>query len=339
MAQTDDKLQLTDRQRAILQAVIEEYVQTAVPVGSSSISDRPDIHASPATVRHEMSRLEELGILLQPHTSAGRVPTDLGYRYYVNNVLSQYRSDKSQFAQQIREPGVEATCRLLGELTRYTALAMIPGSNEYRLQHIELAPVSDDQLLIVLVTNDSQVLHSLTTVTDRPDAARLRQLNDLLNQEFTNWLLTDITEESLSTAMVKLPHANAAFYRSAPDLLNRSMKQNQTSGRMHLEGTTHLFEQQDFADMPRLRALMEVLNEESVFESLFSRIQPGEIQVSIGTENPHVGLEECSIVFTSYSINDGAGIGHVGILGPKRMPYQRVINTMSAVVHNVEKKK
>ncbi|MEI6521157.1 MAG: heat-inducible transcriptional repressor HrcA [bacterium] len=339
MALNDDKLQLTDRQRAILQAVIEEYVQTAVPVGSSSIADRPDIHASSATVRHEMSLLEELGILLQPHTSAGRVPTDLGYRYYVNNILSQYRTDKSQLNQQMREPGVEATCRLLGELTRYTALAMIPGAQEYRLQHIELAPVSDDQLLIVLVTSDRQVLHSLTTVTDRPDPARLRQLNDLLNQEFMNKLLVEITEEALTNAMLKLPNVNAAFYRSAPDLLTRSMKQNQPTGRMHLEGTTHLFEQQDFADMPRLRALMEVLNEESVFETLFNRIQPGEIQVSIGTENPHIGLEECSIVFTSYSINDGDGIGRVGILGPKRMPYQRVINTINTVVHKVEIKK
>jgi heat-inducible transcriptional repressor len=337
MAISDDKLQLTDRQRAILQAVIEEYVQTAVPVGSSSIADRPDINASPATIRHEMSRLEELGILLQPHTSAGRVPTDLGYRYYVNNILSQYRTGYSSHTQH--EPGVEATCRLLGELTRYTALAMIPGAQEYRLQHIELAPVGDDQLLIVLVTSDRQVLHSLTNVTDRPDAARLRQLNDLLNQEFMNKLLVEITEETLAAAMVKLPHANDAFYRKAPDILNRSMKQNQSAGRVHLEGTTHLFEQQDFADMPRLRALMEALNEESVFESLFSRIQPGEIQVSIGAENQHSGLEECSIVFTSYSINDGAGIGRVGILGPKRMPYLRVINTINAVVHNVEIKK
>ena len=95
MALNVDILQLSDRQRAILQCVIEEYVQTGVPVGSSSIADRPDIHASSATVRHEMSRLEEIGILLQPHTSAGRVPTDLGYRYYVNNILSQYRTDKS----------------------------------------------------------------------------------------------------------------------------------------------------------------------------------------------------------------------------------------------------
>ncbi len=339
MAQLDDKLQLTDRQRAILQAVIEEYVQTAVPVGSSSIADRPDIHASSATIRHEMSHLEELGILLQPHTSAGRVPTDLGYRYYVNNILSQYHAEKAQLSQQMREPGVEATCRLLGELTRYTTLAMIPGAQEYRLKHIELAPVGDGQLLIVLVTNDSQVLHSLTNVTDRPDPARLRQLNDLLNQEFANQLLVDITEEALSTAIVKLPNANAAFYRTAPDLLTRSMKQSNPVGRMHLEGTTHLFEQQDFTDMPRLRALMEVLNEESVFESLFNRIQPGEIQVSIGTENPHSGLEECSIVFTSYSLNGGASTGRVGILGPKRMPYQRVINTISAVVHNVEIKK
>ena len=317
----EDTIILSERQLAILQAVIEEYVETAQPVGSSSIADRPEISASSATVRHELARLEEMGLLLQPHTSAGRVPTDLGYRYYVNLILSRYRGEMNAPASlpPLRDPGVEATCRLLGELTRFTTLALMPGWQEHRLQHIELAPVGDDQLLIMLVTGDRQVLHSLTTVQDRPNHARLRQLNDLLNQEFGGRLLAELTEEALTNTVNRLPHMPTPFYRQAPELLRRGLEREGGAARIHVEGAAHLFEQRDFADMPKLRALMGALQEEAIFERLFARTSAGEVQVSIGAENPHAGLEDCAIVFTSYQISEYT-TGHIGVLGPNACP-------------------
>lgn len=327
---------LTERQAAILQALVEEYIATAQPVSSSSLAELPGIRTSSATVRNELARLEELGLLFQPHTSAGRIPTDLGYRYYVNHVVNQVQPEHA-LSVIPRDPGIEATCRLLGELTRYTALALVPGWQEHRLQHIELAPVGADQLLVMLVTDDHQVLHSLSTVTERPDPARLRQLNDLLNTEFAGKALSALTDDALTRAVSKLPHVPDALYRHAPELVRRGLEQERATPRLFMEGTTHIFEQQEFTDIPKLRALMAALQEESVFERLFSSTRPGEVKVSIGAENPHPGLEDCAVVFTSYHITEHA-TGRVGILGPKRMKYRQVIGTMSAVVSNLDKR-
>jgi heat-inducible transcriptional repressor len=324
---------------AILEALIEEYITTAQPVSSSAIADYPGILTSSATVRNELARLEEIGLLLQPHTSAGRIPTDLGYRVYVNNLMTQYRSHR-QFAgqrQQFHDPAVEATVRMLGELTRYTALALVPGWQEQRLQHIELAPVGEDQLLVMLVTDNRQVLHSLGTAAERPAPARLRQLNDLLNKEFAGKPLSELTEDALAGAVAKLPHAPTDFYRSTPGLVRRGLERDPGATRILVEGTARLFEQQDFAETPKLRALMEALHEESVFEQLFSRTQVEEIQVSIGAENPHPGLQDCAIVFTSFKITEGS-TGKVGVLGPKRMHYRQVISAIDTVVNNLERR-
>lgn len=333
----DHTLVLTERQEAILQALIEDYIATAQPVSSSILAERPEIRTSSATVRNEMARLEELGLLYQPHTSAGRIPTDLGYRYYVDHIVKPGQLPEQNLHVIPRDPGIEATCRLLGDLTRYTTLALVPGWQEHRLQHIELATVGHDQLLVMLVTDDQQVLHSLSTIPELPNPARLRQLNDLLNSEFKGKCLSELTDDALARAMEKLPHAPNDLARHAPELVRRGLSQERATPRIHLEGTTHIFEQQEFADLPKLRALMEALHEESVFERLFTSTRAGEIKVSIGAENPHPGLEDCALVFTSYHITEHA-TGRVGILGPKRMKYRQVIGTMTAVVNNLDKR-
>jgi len=338
--QHEDMITLSERQTAILRAVVEEYISTAQPISSASIADRQDIHTSSATVRNEMARLEEFGLLMQPYISAGRIPTDHAYRYYVNHLLSEmqrYPSDPPSPPSHMRDVGVEATCKLLGELTKYTALALVSGWSEHRLQHVEIAPVGDDQLLVLLVTDNHQVLHSLTTVAERPLPARIRQLNDLLNQEFAGKPLAELTEDALQHAMTKLPHAAGDWLDFTPELVRRGLEQAHADTHMHVEGATYIFEQQDFTNVPRLRALMEALQEESVFSQLFSRAIPGEVTLSIGTENPHPGLEDCAVVFTSYYITEHT-TGRVGVLGPKRMHYRSIISTVDSVVKNLDKR-
>ncbi|HOF89419.1 MAG TPA: heat-inducible transcriptional repressor HrcA [Armatimonadota bacterium] len=319
---------------AILQAVVETYIATAEPVSSSAIAGRPEIAASSATVRNEMAYLEEAGLLYQPHTSAGRVPSDLGYRCYVDHVLAAPAAEDAPALPDELDPGVEATCRLLGDLTRYTALALIPGLQEHRLQHIELAVVGSDQLLVMLVTDNRQVLHSLSTVTDRPAAPQLRQLNDALNEAFAGTRLSELTYEAIYQVVLHVPFLTRRFTRQAPELVRRGLEQDPSVSRLYLEGSALIFEQQDFSEMPKLRMLLSALHEEAVFESLFARSAPGEIQVSIGAENPHPGLDNCAIVYTSYQISANA-TGHVGVIGPRRMRYRKVLTAMNAVVRNL----
>lgn len=339
MNRTEDTLLLTERQNIILRAVIEEYIATAQPVSSSLIAELANIYASSATIRNEMGRLEDMGLLLQPHTSAGRIPTDLGYRYYVNHLLTEYHLQRRQQTapQPPRDSGIESTCRLLGQLTKYTTLALVSGWQEYRLQQIELAPVGDDQLLVVIVTDNHQVLHSLTTVPDRPMPAQLRRLNDLLNEEFDGKALSELTEEALRHAVTKLPHSSSSFFDYAPDYVRRGLAETHPEAKMYVEGATYIFEQEDFAEVPKLRALMEALQEESVFEQLFMRSISGEISLSIGTENPHPGLGDCALVFTSYQLSENI-TGSVGVLGPKRMPYRNIISIVDAVVNNLDQR-
>jgi heat-inducible transcriptional repressor len=334
MSRSDTALHMTERQMAILQAVVEMYIATAEPVSSSAIAGRAEIAASSATVRNEMAYLEEVGLLYQPHTSAGRVPSDLGYRYYVAHILIEPGHDEMPALPPELDPGVEATCRLLGDLTHYTALALIPGLQEHRLQHIELAPVGDDQLLVMLVTDNRQVLHSLSTVLDRPGAPQLRQLNDVLNEAFAGKPLAALTHEAIYQAVMRLPFLARRFTEQAPVLVRRGLEQDASASRLYVDGTAHIFEQQDFAEMPKLRALMTALHEEAVFEQLFARTTTGAIQVSIGAENPHPGLDNCAIVFTSYQITANA-TGHVGVIGPRRMHYRKVLTTMNAIVRNL----
>ena len=237
----------------------------------------------------------------------------------------------------MRDAGVEATCKLLGELTKYTALALVSGWQEHRLQHVEIAPVGDDQLLVLLVTDNHQVLHSLTSVAERPQPARLRQLNDLLNSEFAGKPLAELTEDALQLAVTKLPHASGDWLDFAPELVRRGLAKSPADAHVHVEGATYIFEQQDLTNLPRLRALMEALQEESVFAQLFERAVPGEVMLSIGTENPHPGLEDCAVVFTSYYLSEHT-TGRVGVLGPKRMHYRNVIATVNSVVKNLDKR-
>jgi heat-inducible transcriptional repressor len=332
MNRSDNTLHISERQMAVLQAVVEQYIASAEPVSSSAIAARPEIAASSATVRNDMAYLEDVGLLYQPHTSAGRVPSDLGYRFYVDYILSASPEEALNLPPEL-DPGVEATCRLLGDLTHYTALALIPGLQEHRLQHIELAPVGDDQLLVMIVTDNRQVLHSLSTVFDRPSAGQLRQLNDILNETFAGRRLSELTHEAIYQTVTRLPFLARRFTQQAPELVRRGLQQEHAA-RLFVEGTAHIFEQQDFSEMPKLRALMTALHEEAVFEQLFARITPGAVQVSIGAENPHPGLDNCAIVFTSYQITANA-TGHVGVIGPRRMHYRKVLGTINAVVRNL----
>lgn len=336
MGQFDDTLTLTRRQQAILKAAVEAFIADPQPVSSAALATHPDIRSSSATVRNEMAFLEEAGLLFQPHTSAGRIPTDRAYRCYVDAVIGDYQRRRRAPAPipPQRDPGLLATCKLLGDLTRYAALAVVPGWQEHRLRHIELAPVGDDQLLVMLVTMDREVMHSLTTVSHRPGAARLRQLNNLLNTEFRGRLLSELSQEALARVVAALPHMADDFISHTPELVRRGLERDAAAPRVHVEGTAHLFEQLGSLDMPKLRALMAALHEESVFEQLFSRTKPGEIQVSIGAENPHPGLEECAIVFTAYRVAEGGTAG-LGIVGPKRMAYRKIMRTIDAVVDNL----
>ena len=330
---------LTDRQKLILQATIEEFIATVAPVSSSHITEKYDIAASSATVRNEMAALEEYGLLCQPHTSAGRIPTDEGYRFYSNQLLDTYLDKMSKIPKtpKVDSSDIKQVTKLLGELTHYAAFSVVTEQGPKILEHIELSNIGRNQILVVIITKDGDVLHSLSKVPFTLDHTKLKKISNLLNETFFNRVISSITSEEISFILHKMPSLTDKFIAEAPFLLASGFNSSETDKpKVYMEGTHNLFEQTDFSDINGLKHLMQALNEDSIFDSFFEKSNIGSITFSIGGDNSHMGLSNCAIVFTSYKISNNA-VGNVGVLGPKRMEYKKVINHLAGFLNEMEK--
>jgi len=328
---------LTGRQKLILQAAIEEFIATGIPVSSAHITEKYDVSASSATVRNEMSLLEEYGLLCQPHTSAGRVPTDEGYKYYSNQLLDIYLDKISKIpVRQVDSSDIKQITKLLGELTHYAAFSVITEKGPKILEHIELSNIGSHQILVVIITTDGDVLHSLSKVSFTLDSAKLKKIGNLLNEVFQNRVINSVTGEEISLALMKIPSLTDKFISEAPALFASGFNNNEADKpKVYMEGTQNLFQQTDFSDVTSLKHLMQALNEDSIFNSFFEKSNVGSITFSIGGDNSHTALSNCAIVFTSYNVSNNA-IGNVGVLGPKRMEYKKVINHFANFLNNLD---
>jgi len=335
----DSPIILTERQQLILQAAIEEFIATGAPVSSSNITEKYMISASSATVRNEMSRLEECGLLCQPHTSAGRIPTDEGYKYYSNQLLNTYLKKMSKIPQpKVDSSDIRQVTKLLGDLTHYAAFSVVTEKGPKILEHIELSNVGKNQILVVIITTDGDVMHSLSKVSFSLDHTKLKQISNLLNETFYNRIISNITSDEIATALRTLPALGEKFFLEAPTLLASGLTNEDAKPKVYMEGTQNLFQQTDFDDVTSLKHIMQALNEDTIFDSFFKEASVGSITFSIGGENEHKGLSNCAIVFTSYNISENA-IGNVGVLGPKRMEYKKVINHFASFLNNLDNNK
>jgi heat-inducible transcriptional repressor len=326
---------LTERQQLILHAIIDDYVKSAEPVGSRTISKRTDVTFSPATIRNDMADLEELGYLTQPHTSAGRIPSNKGYRFYVDNLMEpdklsgdDYKNIKMIFAEQFVEfeQLIQQTASVLSELTNYTTIALGPDVFNTTLKHIQLVPLTKNSAVAIIVTSTGQVENKKMNIPDSVSISEMEKLVNILNHKLVGVPVYQLRGRLYSEIAVELKK-HFEQYQEALSIVKQAFS-SEKEDRIFLGGTTNIFAQPEFRDMDRVRGLFELLEQHDRIHGFLAKENTGSgVQVRIGQENFDEALSHCSIITASYSFG-GQPVGKLSILGPTRMEYRKVIGLL-----------
>lgn len=324
---------LTERQRLILSAIVDDYIRSAEPVGSRSISKRGDVGFSPATIRNEMSDLEEMGYLEQPHTSAGRIPSHKGYRYYVDHLLRLGRITEHEldimklfFAEKIHEIElvIQHVAMILSNLTNYTSIVLGPEMFSTTLRHLQLIPLNDQTAVAIIVTNTGHVENKTVTIPEGIPVSELEKVVSILNAKLSGVPLLQLKSKlynEIGTELSKYVSRYEELIHLIEDVLS-----NDEENRIFLSGTTNMLTQPEFKDVEKVKTILDLLDETQTLVKMFSTAPSG-IQVRIGTENHMEAINNCSLITATYSIA-GHSLGTIGILGPTRMEYAKVISLL-----------
>jgi len=330
---------LDERKRLILQAVVEDYINTGEPVGSRTVARKYDLAISAATIRNEMADLEELGFLEQPHTSAGRQPSDLGYRFYVDFLMERPQLSEAE-VWRIREiysrctRGLETlinvTTQVLAEVTDYLALVLAPNFHHTAIRTIQVVPVGPGQAVLLVVTETGCVESRVLQFQPDVDAVELRRISQLLNDN-----LRGLTLGQISAAILRILASEMSGYRELVDQIMDLLEQTLNPDgqtRVFLAGTTNIMGQPEFRDVDRLRVLLSALEQR---ETVHSLLEGGggegtDVFILIGGENRNPVVRDCSLVVAPYRLG-GAEAGRVGLLGPRRMEYGRAVSVTEFV--------
>lgn len=328
---------MDERKKRVLHAIVKDYVATAEPVGSRTISKKYGLGVSSATIRNEMSDLEDLGYIEQPHTSAGRIPSDKGYRYYVDCIMEkeqltpqEVNQVKQLFTPKITEMEqiVQATCRLLSQLTNYTAIILVPKKGEGRLERIQLIPITLHRVMVVVVSNTGFINHRVLDLPNPIEPEKLQEISSFLQQK-----LIGLNMEEVNFTLIQEITRQFSTQADYKDLALELMEQVLMEARddqVFLGGALNMFNQPEFRDVEKLKTLLSSLEEDQVVKSLLKREGREGTEISIGGENSFQGINQCSVITTDYKI-DGKTVGSIGILGPTRMNYSKAVTLVEYV--------
>ncbi|MFP4187710.1 MAG: heat-inducible transcriptional repressor HrcA [Acholeplasmataceae bacterium] len=332
---------ITSRQKLILKAIVEAYVKDAQPVGSKALTRMPYLNFSSATLRYDMAQLEELGFLEKTHTSSGRVPSEKGYRYYVENLVTRDQQvvdsfplideifDKNRLA---REQAIEEAIHLLSRLTNYTALAIGPNSDRDTIKRIDFIPISDEEAVILIVTDKGHVQHQNFQIPEEMKADDLKNviktldelLRDRVLAEASDILKTTFARKEIAAVVeyqVQLMHSFIrAFARFAED-------------NLYLSGVTNVFGQPEFDSARHIKGFVEMLDRRELVKLIGS--QDG-LSIRIGSDLKLIPMENCTMISIPYRISDDEH-GTIAVLGPKRMEYSKVIPLIEYIAGNLAK--
>lgn len=343
------------RGQVILSAIINEHFVTGEPIGSKIIAEKFERAAglSSATIRNVMSELEDFGLLEQPHTSAGRVPTDKGYRFFVDNLLGVLSLSNEDLRMINEELGLsesnspdrlmEKTSHLLSALSNNVGIVVSPSLAKDRLQHIEFVNLSEKRILVVLVSAPNIVHNKIIRLKETFTNDELERTARYLNAEFSGKSLAEIR-----AAILKLMHEETALFdkllQTAMIICSQSIESDADNlGDIYVDGTSNILTKRDFADMERLRQLIRTIEEKSRLVQILTECIArdaslrGTVQVVIGSENSASSLQNCTLITAPYRIGNGEAMGTLSVLGPTRIEYARMISIVSYVAKILEK--
>ncbi len=336
-------MQLDERKTKILQAIIRNYLETGEPVGSRTISKYTDLNLSSATIRNEMADLEELGYIVQPHTSAGRIPSDKGYRFYVDAMMEEKGREVADMKEMLleKEDKMEAllkqVVRVLAQSTNYATMISAPQIHRNKLKFIQLSRVDQGQILAVIVVEGNMIKNHMLDVPDGLDDETLLKLNMLLNTHLTGLPIEQINL-GLIAALKQQAGIHSAIVGEVLDAVAEVIKEEEDL-EIYTSGANNIFKYPELADHRKASELISTFEEKQALSALVQENLSDEnntgIQVYIGDEAPIRNMKDCSVVTATYELDEGMK-GTIGIIGPKRMDYDKVIGTLQSLMHQLD---
>lgn len=339
--------ELDERKRKILKAIIQTYLETGEPVGSRTISKYTDLNLSSATIRNEMSDLEELGYIVQPYTSAGRIPSDLGYRLYVDELMKE----KEQEVAEIKELMIEKTdkmekvlkqvARVLASNTNYATMITGPAYHRNKVKFIQLSKVSEKQLLAVVVVEGNIVKNHIINLQEAMDEETILKLNLLLNTQ-----LNGLSIEEINLAMISRLKEQAGIHSAVVgsfiDAVAKAIAPDEEEMEIYTSGATNIFKYPELADKAKASELISTFEEKQALAEFAKETMEAdngkentEIQIYIGDETPVQTMKDCSVVTATYDLGGGMQ-GTIGIIGPKRMDYENVVDNLKTLKNQLD---
>lgn len=331
-------MQLDDRKWTILKAIIKTYLETGEPVGSRTISKYADLNLSSATIRNEMSDLEEMGYILQPHTSAGRIPSDAGYRLYVDRMMEEKEREVTEMKEMVlqRQDKMELLLKQMAKIlavnTNYAAMISGPQYHRTKLKFIQLSIVSQTQILAVIVAEGNVVKNKMLQLDHQLDQQTVLELNILLNSALNGLTLEEINLGTISRLKEKAGIHSEVVNRVL-DAVAESI-QSEEEVEVYTSGATNIFKYPELSSSEKASELISAFEEK---KDLVDMISSGEkenntgIQVYIGQESPIQSMQDCSVVTATYELGEGM-YGRIGVIGPKRMDYEKVVSTLKTLM-------
>ena len=325
------------RKIMILEAIINDYINTGEPVGSRTIAKKYDLGVGPATIRNEMSDLEEMGLLEQPHTSAGRVPSSKGYRLYVDNLMKKSKlsiEEELQIKQYLINSAmlevdkiVKQASTLLSELTNLTCVVQTPSVRQSSIKSVQLIKVDEHNLVTAIITSGGVIKNHRLKLAKIPLERELLIINDVINKRLYGLTIEEINLEVINHLKADLGDYDDLFNAILPVLYDTLKEEN--SSEVFMEGTTNIFNYPEYNDIDNAKEILNLLYDKDCVVKLIA--PNGDMTIKIGDENYLPEAKNCSVISAEYSIGDGP-IGTIGLIGPRRINYSKVIAIMAQVM-------
>ena len=335
-------MELDNRKLTILKAIIQTYLETGEPVGSRTISKYSELNLSSATIRNEMADLEEMGLILQPHTSAGRIPSDKGYRLYVDNLMEEKDREVSQMKDFLikRVDRVELLLKQMAKLlatnTNYATMITGPTYNQTKLKFIQLSKVEYNKLLIVVVTEGNLIKNSMIDMIDTIGDEELLSLNILLNSTLNGLSINEINL-SMITRLKEQAGDHSGVVGAVLEAVAEAIREDSETPDIYTSGATNIFKYPELTDGNKASELISTFEEKEALAEFIANAN-GEntgIQVYIGNETSVQTMKDCSVVTANYELGDGI-TGTIGVIGPKRMDYEKVVGTLKTLMEQLD---
>ncbi len=337
-------MELDDRKIIILKAIIKTYLETGEPVGSRTISKYTDLKLSSATIRNEMSDLEDMGYIFQPHTSAGRIPSDKGYRFYVDQIMREKEQEVTEIKELMiqRVDRVELVLKKLAKLlaadTNYATMISGPQYHHNKLKFIQLSQMEARKLLVVIVVEGNLIKNTVVELEEEVTQDEILNLNIMLNSS-----LNGLSLEEINLGVISRLKEQAGAHSKVVDLvLNEvaeAIKQDEDDLQIYTSGATNIFKYPELSDGAKASQLLQTLEQKEMLQELISEVNDSEentgIQVYIGDESPIQAMKDCSVVTANYELGEGIR-GTIGIIGPKRMDYEKVLSTLKNLMKQLD---